>query len=715
MKRKFILYIIGSLFIGSVAAQNRGAISGRVTDAQTGQPLPGANVLLIGTVVGAVTTLDGSFSIQNLPAGTYRLRASIVGYITFEQKNVVVESGRTTALNIRLQQTMIESGEVVVTASKRRQSIQDSPTSVGVMSSRELAQKNDVYLDKLLEHATSVNFIGTQINIRGSSGFNYGAGSRVLLLIDGVPMMPGDSGDIKWSIIPASQIDRIEIVRGAGSALYGSSAMGGVVNVITKSATSKPVTHIRLSGGIYDQPPYEEWEWTDRLRHFNDLDIDHSRRIGKGEMMLSFGQHYTTGYAQNGFYRRYNAAGKWQRPLTAHSNLTVSSQFEEGKTGTGLMWRSQRYALEVPPEAVGDYVHSGKFGLNAFHQWAVNKNFALKTRLSYFHNFWKNFFHDSRNTSRANKYGLEIQGDYQFNNLSSLTFGVEESWDHVNSMLVGRHDQHMVSAYTQYEQKLLVNLSMTAGVRFDYSWDDTTGYDDHELSPKFGMVWHALPLLSFRASSGKGFRVASMSERFPNSVYSGLRLQPNPLLKSETAWSHEAGFNLRLFPIMTLDLAGFWCDYWDLIEPVPDENNVIRFTNFTRARIAGAETNLHLQPGIKGLALQAGYTYMDPRDLDLDEVLQYRPRHILQSTLLYSRGPFEISGDYRYISRIEVVKVYPNDDRVAQKVVNLHLTYRIGDWAFSAHVNNLFNHSHTQMERTLMPIRHFTLTIAGAI
>ncbi len=706
----FTMWIAGS----AIQAQNRGAITGRVVEEQTGEPLLGVNVLLMGTKLGAVTKAEGVFTIPNLPVGTYRLRTSMVGYRT-QQKQVVVEGGKTTELTIRLKQTVIESGEVVVTASKRRQSIEDSPTSVGVLSSRDLAQKNEVYLDQALEHATGVHFIGSQINIRGSSGFNYGAGSRVLLLIDGVPVMPGDSGDIKWDIIPTSQIERVEIVRGAGSALYGSSAMGGVVNVITKNATSKPLTHIRLSGGLYDKPHFKEWQWTDRLRHFNDLDVDHSRRIGKGQFMVSAGQHYSTGYRQNGFYRRYNGAAKWQRPLTANTNLTISSQFEEGKSGTGLMWRSQRYALQVPPEAVGDYVHSGKFGLAAFHQWAIDEHFALKTRLSYFHNFWRDHFHDSRNTSISNKYGLEIQGDYQFSNRSSFTFGVEECWDHVNSMLVGRHDQHMLSTYAQYEQKVLATLSFTAGVRFDFSHDDTTGYDDSELSPKLGMVWHARPWLSLRASSGKGFRVASMSERFPNAVYSGLRLQPNPLLKSETAWSHELGCNLRLLPIVVLDMAGFWCDYWNLIEPVADANNVIRFTNYVRARISGAEANLQMHLGIKGLNLQTGYTYLDPRDLDLDETLPYRPRHILQSTLLYTRGPFEISSDYRYISRIEVVKLYPTDDRVAQKVVNLHLTWRFGGWAISGHVNNLFNHNHTQMERTLMPIRNYTLTIAGQI
>jgi len=715
MKRIFILILLSAMTAGVASGQTHGAISGSIKDRDTGQPLVGANVLLIGTVLGAVSDLEGRFSIPHLQPGLYHLRVSLVGYITFDIDKVEVADGQTPSLPILLKQTMIESGEVVVSASKRRQSIQDSPTSVGVVSSRDLAQKNEIYLDKVLESAPGVNFIGGQINVRGSSGYNYGAGSRVLFLIDGVPVMPGDSGDIKWSIIPANQIDHVEIVKGAGSALYGSSALGGVVNIITKGASARPVTNIRLSGGLYDRPAFAEWQWTDRLRHFNDLDVDHSRRIGRGEILLSAGQHYSTGYAQNGYYRRYNGALKWQRPLTAQSNIVISSQYEQAVNGTGLMWRSQRYALEVPPEAIGDEVHSDKFGLNLFHQWAISQKFALKTRLSYFRNYWKNYFHDNLNSSTANRIGAEVQGDYQFSNIRALTFGVEDGWDHVSSMLVGRHDQNMLSLYAQYEQKFLVNLSFTAGLRFDYCRDDTTGYDDQELSPKLGLVWHALPILTLRASSGKGFRVASMSERFPNSVYSGLRLEPNPQLKSETAWSHEVGFNLALFPVASIDVAGFWSDYWDLIEPVADANNHIHFTNFTRARIAGAETHLLLQPYIKGLRLESGYTYMDPRDLDLDTVLQYRARHILQNTVAYDFGAFSVSADYRYISRIEVVKVYPNDERVAQKVVDVHLVWKWHDWSLGGHVNNVFNYNYTQMERTLMPIRHFVLTLSGTI
>ncbi len=700
-----------ALFAGAWA-QTNGRMTGQITDKQTGDPIPGANILITGTVLGANSDPDGRFVIPALHPGVYQVRISAVGYVRAERSSVEIKSGETITLNVSLQPTLIESGEVVITASKRRQSIEDSPTSVGIMSSRELAQKDEIYLDKVLESASGVNFIGSQINIRGSSGYNYGAGSRVLLLIDGVPVMPGDSGDIKWSMIPATQIDHVEIVKGAGSALYGSSALGGVVNLITKSASSQPQTNVRISAGAYDKPVHTEWRWTERTLHFDDFDIDHTRRIGKSDIMLAFGTHQSTGYTQNGFYKRYNGSLKWQRRLTSKANMTLSSFYEDSENGTGLMWRSQRYALEVPKESLGDKVKSDKFGLNLFHRWAASERFALNTRVSYFRNFWKNYFHDNLNASQANRIGVEIQGDYQFSNLNALTFGTEESWDIVESGLVGDHDQYVVSFYAQNERKLLSNLSLTLGMRYDFQRVDT-GYEDENWSPKLGLVWQVKPWFILRGSSGSGFRAASMSERFSDSQYSGLQLQPNPNLKSETAWSHEFGFSLMLLPYMGLDLSGFLSDYWDLIEPVPDADQNIQFINVTRARIGGAEARLFVQPGLRGLTLQGAYTYMDPWDMDLGQVLAYRPRHIAQGTVIFATGPVEVSADYRYISRLEVVKLYPSDDRVAQNTLDLHVTYRYAGWSLSANLNNALNHNHTQMERTIMPIRNLVMTLRG--
>lgn len=707
MKRLYALL----LFLAPlVFSQSEGRLAGQAVDAKTGEPLPGVNILLVSTAIGQATDLSGRFELTGIAAGVYTLRASMVGYRLLQMHNIRIPAKPGDRLTLALQPILIQEADVVVTAAKRRQSIQDSPNSVGVLTSRDLVQKNEIYLDKMLENASGVNFMGSQINIRGSSGYNYGAGTRVLMLIDGVPVLPGDSGDLKWDLVPATQVERVEIIKGAGSALYGSSALGGVVNIITKSAADRPLTHLRFSAGLYDKPSFPEWRWTDRLLHFDDMDVDHSRRIGKSQILLAAGRHQSTGYSQNGSYQRMNGSCKWFRPVSEHANLTLAANWEGGRRGTGLMWRDQRHALEVSPEAVGDYTKSDKLSVNAYHQWAARSNLALKTRLSYFRNYWKNIFHDNITASTAQKFGLELQGDYQLSAVHVLTFGTEETFDQVQSGLVGNHDQYGLSAYVQDERRLFPTLSLTLGGRYDYQHIDT-GFRDEKFSPKAGLVWQVHSSITARFSTGRGFRAASMSERFSDSIYSGLRLVPNPDLRSETAWSHEIGANIRLSSFLNLDIAGFSSDYWNLIEPVPDEAQNIQFINVTRARISGLETMAKISPGIRGLTCDISYTLMNPRNLSLDETLAYRARRLLQTGLAYQIGPVEWSADYRYISRLDQVKLYPMDDRVAQKTVNLHTEFRWHAWHLGGHVYNLFNHPHIQMERTLMPIRHFVLTL----
>jgi outer membrane receptor for ferrienterochelin and colicins len=705
-----LLLILFSTFSVS-EAQNNGAIEGHIKDAKSGEFLPGVNILVKGTVLGTTSKIDGSFLITKLPAGSYTLRISMMGYELHERPNINVLPGKIKTLYFELNESIIETPEVMVTANKRRQSIQDTPNSVGVVTARDFSQRNEIYLDNILQYASGVNFIGSQVNIRGSSGFSYGAGSRVLLLIDGVPVMPGDSGDIKWDLVPATQIDHVEIIKGAGSALYGANALGGVINIITKEASSKPQSHIRLSAGAYDKPSHKEWQWTDRLLHYDDIDFDHTRKIGNTDVLFALGRHQSTGYRQAGNHQRLNGSLKLHTRINGQHNFTFSGNVEGGNRASGLMWRNQRHALEVNPAAIGDYIVSDKVSTNLFHNYVANKNFALKTRVSYFRNYWKNYFHDNITGSIANRYGFEVQGDYQISEKNVLIFGTEESWDHVNSDLVGAHDQYILSGYFQNERSLLTNVQLVLGLRYDYQNVDV-GFNDSKWSPKVGLVWHAQSFLTFRASSGRGFRAASMSERFADSIYSGLRIIPNQNLKSETAWSHEIGMNYNPLPFLYLDIAAFTSDYWDLIEPEPDETQTVQFINVTRARISGIETNLKVMP-FPGLGLDFGYTYMDPQDLDLDDVLAYRPRHLFTLSSTFSIGKIDIGADYRYVSRIERVKVYPMDDRVEQNVLNGRIAVHIKNYTITANVNNAFNQNYTQMERTIMPIRHFVLTLSS--
>jgi len=376
------------------------------------------------------------------------------------------------------------------------------------------------------------------------------------------------------------------------------------------------------------------------------------------------------------------------------------------------MWQSQNHPLTAPVDDIGDEIKSYKFNLSSVYRRAVSDKFGLKIRTSYFRNYWKDYFHDNNDYSRAQKLGFEIQGDYLYGQHHSLTFGSEEVYDHVKSNMFDNHDSYGLSFYAQDEIKILPILLLTVGARYDFNHVDT-GLAEDQLSPKIGLVWHATSLTTLRVSSGRGFRAPSVAERFTDVVVSGLRIVPSLDLKAESAWSHEIGIHQILSTFMMLDVATFHSDYWDLIEPEPDASGTVQFINVTRARIRGVESSLQFSLFRNHLTGSLGATILDPKDLDLNDVLAYRAKYLFTGSITYTYGAFQTGFDYRYVSRLDKTKVYPRDERVPQKILDFRVGYKLGRYNIAADVDNLFNYNYTQIERTLMPIRKYSVTVSA--
>ena len=142
--------------------------------------------------------------------------------------------------DIVLAQEVLETDGVVVIANRREQDVLTVPVSVAVMAPEELAVRNILSLDDALRQFSGVHVQGNQVSVRGSSGFAYNVGSRVLLLLDGLPLLSPDTDGIPFESLPFAQIARIEVLKGPGSALYGGGALGGVINVVTRRFADSP-------------------------------------------------------------------------------------------------------------------------------------------------------------------------------------------------------------------------------------------------------------------------------------------------------------------------------------------------------------------------------------------------------------------------------------------------------------------------------------------
>ena len=285
-----------------------GSISGRVTakGEAEGEPLVGVAVFLQGTARGTTTNAKGQFRISELSPGTYAVVFSMVGYKRETRPDVLVEEGKETVLDVSMTQAPIQTEQVVVTANKRQQSLEEVPVSMSIMEAAEIEQRNSLVIDDALRYIPGVNMTGTQVNIRGSSGYSRGAGSRVLMLVDGIPFITGDTGELNFESIPVGQVDRIEVVKGASSALYGSNALGGVINVITKPISEVPETIIRAYGGFYNKPSFDQWKWADNTRFMNGQSVSYAHKAGDLGVSLFASRQFDDGYRQNDYRRRYN-------------------------------------------------------------------------------------------------------------------------------------------------------------------------------------------------------------------------------------------------------------------------------------------------------------------------------------------------------------------------------------------------------------------------
>ena len=696
------------------------SISGIVTDS-TNNPLPGVNVKVIGTNFGAASGVDGNYFIGNLTPANYSLEFSSIGYKTKRIFSLLL-SDKSLKLNVILQQQPIESQQIVVTASKYAQRLADLPVSASVIHA-DLFEKKDINdLEDAMRYVPGVNMIDDQISIRGSSGYSRGAGTRVLLEIDGIPYYTGDTGEIIWEIIPTPEIERVEVIKGASSSLYGSSAIGGVINVITKGIGTKPVTYIKTNIGAYDKPSYSIWNWSNELRTFSGLTAAHSERIGNLGFSVSLSRLSDMSYKQSGFYTRYIGFFKGVYDFSTSSSLTFLANSMNQHDGTFLYWKDSRDALVPPAADQGETVTSGRYMFGAIYKDVLSNNFFINVRGSYYRNDWADQT-SAQNNSLSNLYRLEVQTNAKLFNNFILVSGVEVTADKVTSNIFSDQTANGFGIYSQADYKFRFPLSTTFGVRYDYSkLSNQIGVS--AISPKAGLNYKLTNQMSLRSSFGTGFRAPTLSEAYTSTSTGGITIRPNPNLKPESNWTFEVGANYQLTNDIDLDAALFDNEFYNFIEPTVDPaDGFVHFENITRARIQGLEFNSNYSFLDDRIKLSLNYTYLWARDLQLHQALKYRPRHMALASLDYSIGNFDFGADFRYSSKVEQMDfelvslgvVKDGRKRVDIQVLDLRAAYNLNHFGIPArvflNVNNVFNYNYVELIANIAPIRNYSLSI----
>lgn len=725
---RWLIRVVGLIF-PIVSYAQFGTITGTITDSQSGEPIIGASIRLSGLPQGTVSRRDGSFTIARVPAGSVQLLISAIGYHPTE-RTVVVPANDTVRIMIELSSQAITSAAVVVSAARRVQSVQEVATSVSLVDAQSIAERAMTRLDEALRYVPGVVVTGSQVSIRGSSGFSYGLGSRVLLLIDNFPALSADNGDMSFDALPIADVERIEIVKGAGSALYGTSALGGVVNVLTRDASPVPELRVRAMGGLWTLPRFETWRYRSDPPRLGAFDASASGSIG-GLRLLAAG-----GYRNDQSYRDYNDSRRWYSfakfsyEVSPTTELRLIAQYAADNRANWLNWRSLTYAT-LPPATTDttDRVDSRKTLLGTELRTIWSSQLFTTLRASMFNTWYTNTIpRDSAGhvSADAIQYNAELQASYQANEQLNITSGANAVVNTVESPYTqGRRTQTIMSIYAQAEYRIGDRTTATLGARADNvsTERDVSGI---QVSPKIGITYRLAESTTLRASVGRAFRAATITERYAALRFAGFTVGINPGLRSEIGWSAEIGalHTTRIGGTeWTFDAAAFIARMDDLIEPqfVVDTTAEIRFINITRALLPGIELVVRGWLWDNVVGVESGATLMAPRDLVEHATLRFRHNVQWNTRLLVNlHSRLRLHADYRFLSRVERIDerivqlglVPDGDARVPIHILDLRLLWDVPTalpLRLALNVRNALDYYYAEYIGNLGPTRQISL------
>lgn len=729
------------LLLGFHSITAQWSISGRVTDATSGEGLAYVNIRIDHTSTGTTTDQKGNFKLEAEGSVNtqYEIIFSMIGFKTIVLENM---SSGSNSMFIEMQPEIYQSDEIVISASRKTQSLSLAPASVGIVTKTQLAESGVKSFDDAFHNINGIQVTRSSgsnvqaVSIRGASEVaGGGIGNRVLLLLDGRPAITPESGGALWNLVPMGAIERIEVIKGAYSSLFGSSAMGGIINVITKNPDTIPHTDINLNYGFYSQAPaYADYN---QYNDFHGIDVTHSSRLKKWSYLLNGAERSNDGHREKTAFDVYNAFGKLKYDFSPNRNMTVSAMYSDIFNDTPSTWLSTTMPYSVPEYRKDDTQHRREWSADLQYIAFAQAHVKYATRFYYYGNASDFVFNgdpanDSTNINIGKQYvdqehvnvsrlGNNTQVDMSFGEHHYAIGGIEIQGDKINgqpdTVLYGRHNAWNIGAYIQDQIMLGDQWILTAGIRFD-QYQIVNTFSEANVNPKIAGVYELSKRVSIRGLVARAFRNPSIAERYTKFEQGGgLSFKPNPSLRAEKlTLSTEIGTKINVRDKLKIDLALFYNQYKDLISyrqlSAPGEPLLFQVINLNKALMQGIEISADYAP-FHGLHVLAGYTYLDARDQSdnrYNDVLPYKSKNTAYLTLLSGYKNFRISLQARSRSKIEEVFIYPGSEPDGYIILSGKASYKFTPH-FSAYLSmgNMTNVQYEEIERYRMEGRNFTV------
>lgn len=639
-------------------------IKGVVLDEKNQEPIAGAKIILSSgqklqtNTFGEFLVVPTSYPVQ--------LTISMIGYV---DDSLYITKDSTFTRYLITETIQIKT--VVVTAGRRSQEIEEVPISMEIIKPELINNKGLSNLEQAVDQTPGVYAMDGQVSIRGGGGYAYGAGSRVMLLWNGVPMLSPDVGDAKWNAIPMEQASQIEVLKGASSVLYGSGALNGIISLTEKEPPIQGKFAFKVQSGVYGNPKRRSLKWWNNNPTFHLVDIYGAKAYKKFGVSIGANMYLDSGYRQGESEKRFRINGSiYYRPEKLpklKSGLSYNFQYQD--VNMFILWKNDSNCYQAMDGTLNRQ-KAIRFNLDPYLKYIDSKNNKHFLRTRYYLVTTGN----NQNYKDAS-FAQLFYADYQFQKKLyagvNLTAGAMSNIGTVKSWVFQDHISQNYAAYSQIESKFK-KLDLTAGMRLEYYKLDTMPIDSRfeyldslfiPVYPVFRMGAHyALNKAShLRMSLGQGVRFPSIAERYVSTSVGGLIIFRNPNLQPEKGWSGEIGYK-QLVKIGKewkgyLDLAGFINEYSNMTEfsfggynpltgdklnwfgngvTTPEDsliwNNLtaqgigltqcigFRATNAEKARISGVEFAFDSQGKIGAIEVTSllGYTYMNPISLNND-------------------------------------------------------------------------------------------------
>jgi iron complex outermembrane receptor protein len=589
---------------------------------------------------------------------------------------------------------------VYVRAARFEKNIEEVSISMEVLRPALIANKGLANLEQAVNQSPGVFTMDGQVSIRGGGGYAYGAGSRVLLVWNGVPMLSPDIGDVKWNAVPMEHAEQIEIIKGASSVLYGSGALNGIIAMNEKDAPLEGTVSLKVQNGIYGNPPRASMKWWDTPPTFQLVDVYAAKRKENHAFTLGVNVFRDKGYREGDHEQRARIHGTYAYFFKNIPQLKAGLSFhvQAQEEGVFILWRNDSMCLQALENTLSEQ-RALRLSLDPYLLY-ISKNkvkHALRTRYYLTTTGSSTALVDA---SLGQMYYTDYQASKKFKYLD-LSFGATSNVSQVTSYIFGNHLSKNFSLYHQAEWSK-GKLDLQAGLRLEYCQ-----LNNETPETNFNWVGQTLPvypILRFgghyalrksthlRASFGQGIRFPAVAERYISTSVGGLRIFQNPDLLAERGWAAELG--LKQVVVIgawkaLLDVAGFINAYDNMTEFAfgvfkPDTMAFLQTTNpgainylynwvgfqaqnAERARITGIEFSMNSTGKIGEVEVLTllGYTYMNPLSLNTDttylatfsdttgSMLKYRFKHLAKADieLNYKKFGIGISGRYNSFMR----------------------------------------------------------------